>query len=175
MFDTYYIFSKVGTDKAHNKKYLKEVLTYSFRSGNYYLVEVEVYTHDIYIVKYFLKKHRSNPLKYNLLTGEHKSAKVISTCIRIMLSIYNKNKNANFGFLGAHIIVPGGEIESREETKRFRVYKTAVLGLFGEETFTHHRDTEHSTYLMINNKNNVEFIKDKAVKMFNDIFPELCD
>ena len=177
MFETYYRFCRVGVDKAHNKKYLKEIITYTFRSGNYYIVEVEVYSYDIYIVKYYLKKNKRNPLKYNLLTNEHKCAKVISTCIRIMLSIYNKNPNASFGFLGANIIDrKNGYEESKNITKRFRVYRTSVVRLFGLETFTHHRDFEHSTYLMINNKNkNVDEIKEKARRMFDDLFPELVD
>jgi hypothetical protein len=177
VFDTHYRFCQVGVDKAHNKKYLKEIITYSFRSGNYYLVEVEVYSYDIYIVKYYLKKNKNNPLRYNLLTNEQKCAKVISTCIRIMLSIYHKNPNASFGFLGAHIVkIDIGYEEPKNITKRFRVYRTAVVRLFGLETFTHHRDFEHSTYLMINNKNkDVDFIKEKAKKMFDDLFPELGD
>ena len=109
------------------------------------------------------------------MTNEHKCAKVLSTCIRIMLSIYTKNPLASFGFLGAHIVESEtGYEESKSVTKRFRVYRTAVVRLFGLETFTHLRDFQHSTYLMINNKNkDVEDIKDKARKMFDDIFPEL--
>jgi hypothetical protein len=177
VFETYYRFCKVGVDKAHNKKYLKEIITYSFRSGNYYLVEVEVYSYEIYIIKYYLKKNKSNPLRYNLLTNEQKCAKVISTCIRIMLSIYNENPSASFGFLGAHIVKTDiNYIEAKNVTKRFRVYRDAIVRLFGLETFTHHRDFEHSTYLMISNKNkDVEDVKEKAKKMFDDIFPELGD
>lgn len=175
MFDTHYRFCKVGEDKAHNKKHLKKIITYSFRSGNYYLVEVEVYNYDIYIVKYYLKKNKSNPLRYNLLTKEHKCAKVISTCLRIMLSIYTSNNNASFGFLGANTI-DNNYNEPKKETKRFRVYRDAVVRLFGEKTFTHHRDFLNSTYLMINNKNeSIDLIKEKARKMFEELFPELID
>jgi hypothetical protein len=174
VFESYYKYQKVGVDKANNKKHLKEVITYSFRSANYYLVEVEVYQHDIYIIKYYLKKNKSNPLRYNLLTAEHKCAKVISTCIRIMISIYNQNTNASFGFLGAHVIKREiGYVEPKESTKRFRVYRTTAVRLFGLETFTHHRDFVHSTYLMINNKKDVEVIREKAKSMFNELFPEL--
>ena len=94
-----------------------------------------------------------------------------------MLSIYNENPSASFGFLGAHIVKTDiNYIEAKNVTKRFRVYRDAIVRLFGLETFTHHRDFEHSTYLMISNKNkNVEDIKEKAKKMFDDIFPELGD
>lgn len=178
MFDSYYRFSKVGVDKALNKKYLKEIITYSFKSeNNYYLVEVEVYVLDIYIVKFFLKRHKRNPLKYNLLTKENRCSKVVSTCIRIMLQIHFKNPLASFGFLGANIIErESGYEESKSATKRFMVYRRAMYALFGTETFTHYIDLEHSAYLMISNKNDsVEHIKDKAKKMFDDIFPELAD
>lgn len=176
MFDSYYRFCKVGVDKALNKKYLKEVITYSFRSNqNYYLVEVEVYVNDIYIIKYYLKKHKTNPLRYNLLTNEHRCSKIISTCIRILLQIYSNNPKATFGFLGAHIVKKEKRYtEPKSITKRFRVYRTAVVALFGPETFTHYRDFEHSTYLMISNSHpSVEPIKEMAKKMFDDIYPEL--
>ncbi|HAL83505.1 MAG TPA: hypothetical protein DCO83_15765 [Mucilaginibacter sp.] len=62
----------------------------------------------------------------------------------------------------------------RQLQKDLSVYKYAVISLFGFETFTHHQDLEHSTYLMINNKHkDIETIKEKARKMFDDLFPEL--
>jgi hypothetical protein len=177
VYDSHYRFCKVGVDKAHNKKHLKEIITYSFRSGNYYLVEVEVYSYNIYIIKYYLKKHKSNPLRYNLLTNENRCSKIISTCIRILLSIHGKDPVASFGFLGAHIVNRQiGYEEPKNVTKRFRVYRRAMIALFGNQTFTHHLDLEHSTYLMISNKNaSVDTIREKAKKMFDDLFPELGD
>ncbi|MEP6613239.1 MAG: hypothetical protein ABJA76_15170 [Mucilaginibacter sp.] len=178
MFDSFYRFHKVGVDKAFNKKYLKEIITYSFRSAHhYYLVEIEVYSSDIYIVKYYLKKHKHNPLKYNILTNEYRSSKVISTCIRIMLQIHSKNPMASFGFLGANTINRAtGYEESKRTTKRFQVYKLAMYALFGTQTFTHYTDIEHSAYLMVSNKvKSVDEVKENAKKMFEDIFPELAE
>lgn len=178
MFDSSYQFHKVGVDKAFNKRYLKEVITYNFRSNlHYYLVEVEVYSYDVYIVKYYLKKHKHNPLKYNILTKENRSSKIISTCIRIMVEIHSKNPLASFGFIGANIInKETGYEEPKKITKRFRVYRLAMYALFGTETFTHYADIEHSAYLMISNKvKSLNMVKENAKKMFEDIFPELSD
>jgi hypothetical protein len=178
VFDSYYRFHKVGVDKAHHKKYLKEIVTYSFKSANhYYLVEVEVYVPDIYIIKFYLKKDKRNPIKYNILTKENRSSKVISTCIRIMLQIHAGNPLASFGFLGSPIIdKETGYHESRATTKRFMLYRRAMYALFGTKTFTHYIDMQHSAYLMVNNKNqSVEDVKNSARKMFNEIFPELED
>jgi len=178
VFDSCYRFSKVGVDKAHSKKFLKEGITYSFKTENsYYLVEVEVYAFDIYVIKFFLKKHKRSPLKYNILTNENRCSKVVSTCIRIMLEIHHKNPFASFGFIGANTIDrQTGYEESMQTTKRFIVYRRAMFALFGTETFTHYVDAGHSAYLMISNKNDsVESIKESAKKMFDDIFPQLAD
>lgn len=91
-----------------------------------------------------------------------------------MLSIYQKNQLASFGFLGAHIVNKGSSIESKSNTKRYRVYQKAIVRLFGEATFTHHQDKQHSTYLMVNNRHkDVDTIREKAKSMFDDLFPEL--
>lgn len=178
MFDSWYKFSKVGVDKTHNKKYLKEVITYSFKSDrNYYLVEVEAYTNHIYIVKFYLKKDKQNPLKYHLLTNENKGSRIISTCIRIMFHIYQKNRLASFGFIGANTISKeSGFEEPKQLTKRFRIYKMTMHALFGAETFTHYADNKHSAYLMVNNKSaSVTNVRQIAKQMFEDIFPELSE
>ena len=94
-----------------------------------------------------------------------------------MLSIYNNDPMASFGFIGAHTINKEiGYEEPKSLTKRFQVYKMAMFALFGTETFTHFIDNEHSAYLMISNKNkSVENIKQSAKKMFEDIFPDLAE
>lgn len=177
MFDSSYKFSQVGSNKVYNQKYLKEVITYSFRSGHYYLVEVEVYSFNIYIIKYYLKKNKSNPLKFNLLTNERKCSRIIYTCINILYIIYQKNPFASFGFIGAYTVIKEiNYVEPKATTKRFRVYRDAIIRLFGIQTFSHFQDHEHSAYLMISNQNkNVDLIKENAKLMFNDLFPALED
>lgn len=178
MFDSWYKYSKVGVDKTHHKKYLLEVVTYSFKSpNNYYLVEIEVYIHNIYIVKFYLKKDKQNPLKYHLLTNENRGSRVISTCIRIMFDIFSQNKLASFGFIGANTIQKeSGFEEPKQSTKRFKIYKMTMQALFGAETFTHYADNKHSAYLMVNNKSASNTnIQQVAKQMFEDIFPELSE
>ena len=64
-----------------------------------------------------------------------------------MLSIYEKNPNASFGFVGANRIN-----ESSNETKRYKVYSTIVATYFSNEFFFHKENKEKSAYLLINNK-----------------------
>jgi hypothetical protein len=175
VFENYYKFDKVSIVRPIKKGHLKETIIYRFKSGNYYLVNVEVYSYDIYIIKYFLKRNRDSRLKYNLLTNEGKCIKIISTCVRIMLSIYKKNPKASFGFVGAPTEDPKtGYKEAKEATKRFRVYRATSLRLFGSDSFTHHRDIVNSTYLMISNKNDDVFdIERKSKAMFDELYPIL--
>jgi hypothetical protein len=111
-----------------------------------------------------------------MLTNENRGSKVISTCIRIMLQIYTKNPMASFGFIGANTVDPEKSYtESKQLTKRFRVYRLAMYALFGTKTFTHYADTGHSAYLMVNNNvKSVDGVKDAAKLMFEDIFPDLA-
>lgn len=78
---------------------------------------------------------------------------------------------ASFGFLGAHTIDQSKHIiESKNETKRFVVYRQAVQNYFGMETFTHFEDKDTSIYLSISNKNKDVFdIANKAAVMINQL------
>ncbi len=176
MFDSYYPFHKVGVVKPLSNKYLKEIITYNFKSrSNYYLVEVERYELDIYIIKFYLKKDKRNSHKYNVLTNENRCSRIINTCVKIMLEIYNKDKLASFGFVGANTIRRDtGFEEPKVQTKRFMVYKRVMYALLGVQTFTHYYDASNSTYLMLNNKSESVTQKfENAKKMFEEIFPML--
>jgi hypothetical protein len=183
MFETSYHFHKVGDQKPNNKKYLERLYTYSFRTaslnnkqkGRLYLIEVEKYAYNIYVIKYYPKYLKSSPKRFNILTGENKCSKIVGTCLQVMLQILSKDKFANFGFMGAHSVDPINNIEEdRHNTKRFRVYKQAIENLFGIELFSHYIDITNSTYIILNNNNddhhNLIF---NASMMFDDLFPEL--
>ncbi|RKD17284.1 hypothetical protein BCY91_03920 [Pelobium manganitolerans] len=175
MFEKTFPFSKVGHDRTHNKKYLIEVFTYNFKADRtWYLVEVEHYQHNIYILKFYLKKHKKHPNKYNMMSGEFQCARVIATCLKILLKIYFDNPLASFGFIGANTIQPDRQIyELKSNTKRFRVYQTMLTTKIGKETFTHFHNVSKSTYLMANNLVDVGKLKKNAEIMFSEEFPEL--
>ena len=177
MFDSAYHFNKVGFQNAHQKKYLVSVATYSFRTENqYYLVEVERYKYDIFIIKYFLKKHKSNKKRFNLLSHEFKCSKIVATCVNIMLSILRKHPIANLGFLGAHTIDLANRYEEKKSnTRRFKIYKYAIEELIDTDFFIHFMDEQNSTYLIVNKKiSNPDELSLIATDMFIDIHPELA-
>lgn len=59
-------------------------------------------------------------------------------------------------------------------TRRFKIYRYAMVNLISPDDFDHHEDKHRSTYLLINIRDlDGEKIKEEAVKMFEDsIFGE---
>lgn len=177
MFDNAFHFNKVGFQNAHQKKYLLSLTIYSFKTDNEkYLVEVEHYRSDVFVIKYFLKKHKSNKKRFNLLSHEFKCSRIVATCIILVMSILKKHPNASFGFLGAHTIDLSNKYEEKKfNTRRFRIYKYAIEELIGTENFSHYMDVTNSTYLIVNNKvGNTDVFSANATNMFIEIHPELA-
>jgi hypothetical protein len=65
-----------------------------------------------------------------------------------MLSIYQKDENASFGFIGANSL----NEDSTVETKRYRVYSRIVATYFSNKHFFHKENKERSAYMLVNNK-----------------------
>lgn len=115
-----YPYRFVMNEPSHDD-YIICTSIYTFRSTKsnlVYLVRVEHYKMDIYIIKFYLKSNQNSPHKYNLLTNTFDPHRIINTCIRILLDIYQKDSKASFGFIGANRIG-----ENEDNTKRYRVYK----------------------------------------------------
>lgn len=176
MFDNSFPFTKLFKKEVKGSGHLKCRTTYEFSTPlEKYIIESEEYKHNIHIIKFFPKRLKTNPKRFNILTGEKKMGHIVGTCIILILQILKKNPGANFGFLGSHTIDFKRQYEeSRECTKRFKIYRYAVYSLIGEHVFAHEMDEKNSTYLLINRSNkDIEMIKKEANKMFDLIFPTL--
>lgn len=177
MLDSFFEYQKITYQSLVNEKYRKGITHYRFHSEKYpYLVHVEHYVNNIYVVKYCMAKHKNNSKRYNLLIRDYKCSRIVSTCVRIMLSVLKKDPKASFGFMGAHTINLSKEFEeNRENTKRFRIYKYAIEDLIGEEQFTHYMDKTNSTYFLSNNSvSQNSNLSENAYNMFLEIYPRLA-
>lgn len=180
MFDSPYPIKEVGQTKAIDKRYFIKQYIYHFRSKNstWYLIEVEQYSGDIFILKFYLKKDKKNKFKFNLLSNEHSCSRIIATCMDVLFLIYKNKPKASFGFIGSQIYNPVLKVMDEEKinTKRFKVYKSALENKIGKQKFTHFIDETNSTYLLVSNGNtNVESVNNKAKKMFEEEYPELIN
>lgn len=136
--------NEAGDNDGHIRNKL-----YRFRSeksNTQYIVCVEQYKYNVFILKFYPKNWRFSKRKYNLLTNTHEPRRIIGTCINIALSVLDEYPDASFGFIGAN-----RENEDTCETKRYKVYSTIVATYFSEECFYHKESKEKSAYLLINN------------------------
>lgn len=117
----------------------------SIKSNLWYIVRVECYECHIYGVKFYQKNHRLSKDKYRILSNTFEPRRIVNTCINIMLSVYESDKNASFGFIGSNSIGEGIRF-----TKRFRFYSRMMATYFGTEIFLHKENIEKSTYMLIN-------------------------
>jgi len=178
MFDSFYEFTKVCKNQAYNKSFLYDTTIFRFETPvARYTAELERYHHDIFIIKFYRTKDKKNKNKFNIITNENNCTRIVLTCIQILLSVLKDYPRASFGFIGANTInAESGFIEGKQNTKRFRIYKTAMENLVGTQLFHHSMDELHSTYLMVNNRNkSVTEILEKAKTMFEKIYPILED
>jgi hypothetical protein len=176
VFDNPYQFTKVGSKRPHNIQSFVKTHIYSFRAEKTrYVVEVEEYSFNIFIIKFYRKSDTMDPLKFNVLTNEFKCSKIIATCVHVLLHIHRNNSNASFGFLGANTIT-GNYEEAKESTQRLNIYKKVMMNLIGDTFFEHHIDIIHSTYLMANKSNvPMDGFVSTVKKLFEEIYPSLED
>ena len=130
-----------------------------------YIVRVEQYEYNIYAVKFYQKSHRLSHNKYRIMTNTFEPRRIINTCINIMLSIYEEDPKASFGFIEAN-----GFNEDTKCTKRYRVYSRIVATYFSDRVFYHKENIEKSAYMLINNialKENPDLIQQIEIFFIN--------
>lgn len=148
MLQSAYPFYFIQIDKGDSSSLL-HILLYRFKSTKsnlVYIVRVEEYKYNIYAVKFYQKSHSLSKDKYRIMTNTNEPRRIINTCINIMLTIYQKNKKASFGFIGAN-----GFDEDISYTKRYRVYSKIIATYFSDKHFYHKENIEKSAYMLINN------------------------
>jgi hypothetical protein len=141
---------------------------YDFRDSSNirYMVEVEQYAYQVFVVKFYPKYLALyGDKKFQLLTNNNAAvSRIILTCIEIMLEILRKYPNASFGFLGARLV----NEHSADNTKRFRLYSIVMASVFSPVNFEHHQYTKESCYLMLSKK--MQAILPDLKKQIEDLF-----
>lgn len=128
-----------------------------------YVVDVEVYCHNLYAIKFYVKKHAQSPYKFCEMTGRRCARSIIHTCIQIGIDLWEKDRLASFCFIGAPTI---DEYKSAgyNNTKRFRAYGRSARFLLSPDTFDHKEEVGRSSYFLINKKH-----KETRPQLMDDI------
>lgn len=183
-----YPYRCVSISKHPNDIVLKH-LEYTFRTPKRcYIVIIEKYPHEVYVLKFHISKLRGSKLKYHFQTDDQDAARVIATCCYILLKeIKFKNKNASFGFIGSPTILSKKEKavkaltsvqkkrkerrdEFGENTRRFRIYSSLAKRVFHPDDFQHVVDINNSTYLILNRLNQETNLVAEIEKMFEEYY-----
>lgn len=157
-----FLFVQNMEDEQHVAALIKMYRFKSTKSNLTYIVRVEVYPKHVYAIKFYLKANRNSPNKYRLTTNTNEPMRIINTCINIMLSIFESDTKASFGFIGSN----GMDEDTYCCTKRYRVYSRIMARYFSSEKFCHIENKGKSAYLMLNremlrdNPNMVSEIRD---------------
>lgn len=148
MFDTHYSLVYLGSFYSEDEN-VKRIFKYRFKTQKHtYIVDVEEYKQQIFILKFYLKNHRLSDNRYSFRTNERKAMRILGTCMKISLKIYEKYPLASFGFIGGNDIG-----EHKSNNKRYRLYKKITENIFSPKKFYHYKDDKSSMYIIFNKEN----------------------
>ena len=115
-----------------------------------YLIYLEQYSDNYFFIKFFPSRHRSNPNKYKLRTGEHKRVlpiKLLSTCLRIVVEKMNSHKNASFGFYGQW---DAKDVYAEaNSSQRYRIWRSIAIRKINDENFHFLSDSNFNFFLVV--------------------------
>lgn len=167
MFDSPFPYTKINHHKVNDSAHNIIAHNYYFygKTGDRYNVLIEHYEYNVYAVKFYLHKHKNFHNKYQLLTGNFECNRVIATIAAIMKELFISNKTCSFVFVGINC-----EKEQKNNTRRFRIYSTAVAFVIAPVHFEHNPAPRFSAYLLLNRANTDKEIKLKIETLFNSIY-----
>lgn len=130
----------VQTSGPKKGKNYKKLHIYTFKSPKYkYIVHIEEYDYDYYLISFFPKLNKDFFVKqsqiayrggehhdeYSYFTNEDIAIQILSLLISEMKKILQTNQYASFGYFGAPDYKTGNE-EDMFNTKRVRVYNGII-------------------------------------------------
>jgi len=156
MFNEYYDYVKIQRIKGStNEPFLFEH-KFAFRAKNNhrYIVNVEEYEYQIFVVKFHLKEHANSVNKYKIVSNFGDTSRIINTCLHIMIDMYKEYPKASFGFIGVD--------------KRYPIYKRIMENVFSPNKFVHINEDPYNAYLLFNK--NSETTQNNVSEMFERVY-----
>jgi hypothetical protein len=141
-----YSFGYAGSNKEDGFK--RHIYRFKTRFNRTYIVNADEFDNDIFVVKFYMKRHRLSPNKFKILANDHDAKRVLDTCVAIGTHILDSKPKASFGFIGEP-----GKGESKFRTKRFLVYFLYATKHYSPFTWEHYPDENISAYFLLNSKN----------------------
>jgi hypothetical protein len=137
-----------------------------------YLVHLEEYIRDTFVVKFYPVRFKKYPGKFQMLSHDNVMQGVVSSSLQIFIQHLVRNPRASLGFIASASII-GSVKEEQSNNQRFRIYKQVMENLFGSITFSHFCDIANSAYLMANKLNNMDEYVNEMQTGFSQLYPEM--
>ena len=144
---------------------------YSFKTSKKrkYLIYIEAFTFQVYVLKFFLKSHSSSVNRFTLLTNDNQGLRILSTCFTAIIHFKTEiDKDASFGFMGAQKDTEDSDVN----TQRFRIYSGKGKNFFDPEHFIHVENKSNSSYLILDRRIHSDEIIPEIQKMFESIYSD---
>ncbi len=106
MFNTYFAYRRINhyvkDEEGVEGKHTVIYHNYCFRGPNKerYIVIVEQYAYDIYVPKFYLKKHKNCAHKFQYLSNLGEANVVIYTVLKILREVMENHPFASIAFRG---------------------------------------------------------------------------
>lgn len=171
-------------------QYPCDIFTFKNLYNDIVILEVFKYNDNVYVIKFFLKKHKLSKSKYSFQystpflqskgfnSGVKNFLKTLDTVLTIGREYSINDKLASFGFMGAP---KPNELLKRDEldvtiadTTRYSIYKSYSLRYFNPEQFTFIDSKTASIFFIRNERNKNNLPKAKVMRVIKEeIIPNL--
>jgi hypothetical protein len=174
VFDSSYYFEKRSckkTDKQDSGFLKVHIYTFKTNRGTPYIIEVNEYEGNVFVLKFFPKSLRRSANRYSIFTNEYDSARILRTCLALGQSLYQeKEGKLTVAFMGARSC----KEPLLYKTKRWELYRKFITRFFGKESFEHVMSEQSSTYILISKLNdNYAELTESVPTMLLKCHPEL--
>ena len=136
-----------------------------------YLIYLEQFSNDYFFIKFFPSRHRSNPEKYKLRTGQNKKilpVKLLTTCLTIVVNKMKIHQDSCFGVYGQWD--QKDVYEEVEESQRYRMWLTIAARKIDSDKFRFLYDSSFNFFLVVPNHIYSEEFKKRTQKYFEKRF-----
>ena len=169
MFDSPFTYKKLNYQKRQlgEDSYIEHVYVFRGKDKKRYIAFVEQYNFNVFAVKFCAHERKNYTDRFNILSRRFECNRILSTIGAIMRETIANNPYTSFCFIGSTL-----PEESKNNTKRFRLYSKVVEQLISPVLFEHRKSPDNSTYLMLN-KDNMAQQQDLLIQietMFNHLY-----
>jgi hypothetical protein len=159
--ETHYPFKQINVQETGLGDPLR-ISLYRFKAKRrIYLVTIEEYSFGVHAIKYCGMKDRKNKNAYRIVYNDDDGIRVISTCLKIMRTLWQANPEISFAFYA--VPKPAGLKNSQA---RYGIYEYAMTNLFPASHFRHYKDRQHLLYVLLNKKHKKKKATIKAIGQF---------